>query len=109
MLVQKLARQGDLLFIKRSQASLKQAGKVVPLNILAFGEVTGHKHVASSCDEGGLAVLEREVGSPHRLVDAEKSWKTDHDEHATITCVKGIWEIRRQREYEPEEIRLVVD
>lgn len=101
--IKKLARQGDLLFVKKDE--LPEGAKPAEEGpILAHGEVTGHKHVAEGAN---VAVLDVPEGSKH--VEAKEPWTARHDEHDPVFLDKGIWEIRRQREYFPDEIRQVVD
>lgn len=97
-----IARQGDLLIVpltKFPDGLKKSKNKIV-----AYGEVTGHKHQVRG---SGAAVLE--VSADEKYVDATDEWTLHHDEHDTIKFGAGKFEIRRQREYTPEEIRMVVD
>lgn len=97
-------RQGDVL-IQRvdsiptgAESKPREQGRV----ILAHGEVTGHAHV---------------VTGPAELFDADRrtflrvgeAATVVHEEHATIPLPAGEYEIVRQREYSPEEIRNVAD
>ncbi len=103
MTVQRIARQGDILFVRvdSKPAGLNKASD----NIIAHGEVTGHAHRVVEAE--GVAVLETEDGD--KFVEAINDWTISHDEHGSITLEKGIWEARRQREYTPEAIVRVVD
>lgn len=104
--VTKQARQGDILFIK--VAELPEKVKEVKDGIVAHGEVTGHAHRLEV--GGGVALLEEEGGDgTTKFVTADKEWKVKHDEHGAIDFAPGIWEARRQREYSPEEIKIVAD
>ena len=72
---------------------------------LAFGEVTGHSHAikqksdVSLYDYGNFMCLDVQAG-PVSL---------EHEEHATIELPKGLYRVWRQREYSPEEIRIIQD
>jgi len=93
-------RQGDLLIIRHQ--SIPDGVKIAKNKILALGEVTGHMHRAV----GDATVYDFQGG---KWVLSEKGWRISHDEHDPIKIPAGIFEIRRQREYSPEEIRKVVD
>jgi hypothetical protein len=101
--VQKLARQGDILFIKIE--ALPENLKKVQDRIVAHGEITGHAHRVPDMD--GVAVLENEQGD--KFINATTDWTITHDEHGPILLEEGIWEARRQREYTPQEIVKVAD
>ena len=103
MAIKKLARQGDILFIRVNK--LPKGLKKATDNIVAHGEVTGHAHRVR--EDAGVALLEDEQGS--KFVQAEESWKIIHDEHGPISLDAGKWEARRQRECSPEAIRKVAD
>jgi hypothetical protein len=68
--------------------------------VLAEGEATGHAHVVRS-----------RRASLHRLFDADERYLVvegtrpvalRHEEHDPIAVPAGVWEVRRQREYDPE-------
>ena len=103
MSVSKLARQGDILFVKIDK--LPKGLKKSMDRIVAHGEVTGHAHRVAESE--GVALLENEQGD--KFVQADGDWQIVHDEHGPITLEKGVWEARRQREYSPEAIRRVAD
>lgn len=107
--------QGDLLIervadVVPSGAALS-AGTDGAL-VLAEGETSGHRHaihepVTFFRDDGlardipgGLYVGHVKVDSTARLV---------HEEHAPVTLPKGTYRVRRQRELDPREARLVMD
>jgi hypothetical protein len=73
--------------------------------ILAYGEATGHAHAGDGRDahyyhskKTGLFYLV--VVNPTPL---------EHEEHEAIPMKEDIYEVRRHREYTPQEIRQVVD
>jgi hypothetical protein len=104
-------RQGDVLLIPAT--NIPDNRRPVPrengLVILAHGEITGHHH----------AILDQQV----ELVTTDQAnelrmWLTvtapepvalTHQEHDTIMLPPGDYEVRRQREYTPEELRNVQD
>lgn len=96
----KMRRHGDLLIVEvdniPSEAKLKEG------RILAYGEVTGHKHVM---DVGEL--FETREGKLYLKLG--KMGKLSHEEHKQITLPPGSYEVIRQREYSPERIRQVAD
>lgn len=100
-------RQGDLFFAPvNPQPNLKPHES----NVLAYGEVTGHKHqvttpmdqIESLIDEAGHIYLKSDV----------QDISISHEEHGQITLPKGHWyRVTRQREYDQvkEETRQVAD
>ncbi|MEZ0259494.1 MAG: hypothetical protein ACAH80_00700 [Alphaproteobacteria bacterium] len=103
------ARQGD---VKVDRVELLPADLLLQptvedgLNVLAYGEVTGHKHCFRephvklySNDNMLFLVIE---GKPATLY---------HEEHDPITFAPGIYRVRRQREWsdKDEKIIIVVD
>jgi hypothetical protein len=102
-------RQGDV-FIRKVQAREIPAdfskekldkGRVV----LAYGEVTGHAHAIHDS-----AALWRKAGDvAFGLLEVTKKTTLRHEEHAPIQLDPGMYEVVRQREYTPEEIRFVAD
>jgi len=101
VMIDRKARQGDLLIIKVD--SIPNPAKPARNKVVALGEITGHSHRVYG---KGAAVLD--VG-PSKYVDATEPWSLLHEEHENIKFSPGKWEIRRQREYTPEEIRQVAD
>jgi hypothetical protein len=96
-----IIRQGDVLIIP-SDTLVK--GTKLPHLTLAEGEVTGHRHRISN---GEAELLERD-GVLYLRVLSPTAILT-HEEHAQVTIPQGNWEIRIQREYEPEGWRYVAD
>lgn len=106
-------RQGDVLLVPVTQIP-QEARKQRSRRrlVLAEGEMTGHHHVlevdqATKLEElllpGDVAELEQ------RFVRVLDEAVLTHQEHATLTIPPGDYEVRRQREYAPEEIRTVAD
>jgi hypothetical protein len=100
-------RQGDVLLVRRTR--LPRGTKPVPRDrgriVLAYGEVTGHAH---AIDEEFAELVEVEKQRFLRVPGKEVATLV-HEEHAAIEVPPGIYEVRQQREYSPEEIRNVAD
>lgn len=73
--------------------------------ILAHGESTGHKHAIY--DKNSILVKEKEGNRFFLIVIKETDLK--HEEHDPIKLPVGKYEVIRQREYFPTEIRRVAD
>lgn len=102
-------RQGDVLLVPVDKVpkGLKQVPREQGRIVLAHGEATGHAHVLEGGEVEFLATdLEEMEGRFARVLEESE---LVHDEHDTITVPPGDYEVRRQREYEPEEPRLVAD
>jgi hypothetical protein len=100
-------RQGDVLFqqvkaIPKGEAKKRGGGHILE------GEATGHVHRVAEPELAGAEVLEIGDGLFVR-VSAEGGVSVIHEEHAPVTLPAGNYEVVRQREYSPEEIRNVVD
>lgn len=101
-------RQGDVLFRKIAQlpaGNLKhrKSGHVLE------GEATGHIHRIADADLDVAKVLEAGEGQLYLSVSAEGGISIVHEDHKTIALPPGDYEVVRQREYSPEEIRNVAD
>lgn len=109
----KLFRQGDVLVRqvrRRAPAGkdLRERGRV----ILAHGEVTGHCHEVIEerrLDFETPAAQFFEEPNGRRFLFVERACVLTHQEHSPISLAPGCYEITRQREYSPEEIRQVAD
>lgn len=103
-----LYRQGDVLVQKVN--TIPDGLTPVPLDngrvILAYGEVTGHAHAVIG-DTEFLAADLAELEDRFLRVEAEAT--IVHEEHDAITLPPGNYQVIRQREYAPEEIRTVAD
>lgn len=99
--------QGDVIFIATDYIKFKDI-KPEKENILAYGEVTGHKHQVI---EGDVELFQPEGSSDKFLRVYSDYAKVAHEEHNTVTIPKGDYIIRIAREYnyEMEEQRSVVD
>lgn len=99
-----LYRQGDVLIRRIDELPTQKLVKRAS-GVLAEGEVTGHAHrvedlTATEVYECGEGLYMRVGAEGVRIV---------HEEHAPIVLPAGDYEIVRQREYSPEEIRNVAD
>ncbi len=100
-------RQGDVMLVEVKAFSLTEA-KPVPRDrgrvVLAYGEVTGHAHVI---DDALAELFEERDGRIY--LKASGPVDLVHEEHGTIAIAPGTYEVIRQREYNPSEIRRVSD
>lgn len=104
-----LYRQGDVLLVA-IEAAPQNAETVKRTKrglVLAEGEATGHAHVIT--DEAAELVTADEAAELYLLVHGTEAVELTHDEHATVLVPPGTYEVRRQREYQPDAIRQVVD
>ncbi len=108
--------QGDLL-IERVEDVRPSGSEVHPQPdgavVLAEGEVTGHRHaifdaVTMFRDDGLARDIPGGLYIGHVRVHGDSA-RVQHDEHATIDLPKGMWRVRRQRELEPKDVRIVSD
>lgn len=94
-------RQGDLLITKID--SLPKNLKKVIDGVILRGESTGHKHQLIGgdvfTDKSGLLYLA-----------LSKNGEVVHEEHGAIKLPKGLYAVKRQREYTNQDAtKLVVD
>ena len=102
-------RQGDVLVREIGTKNFAHHGvEVVAENgriILARGEVSGHMH---SIDARLARLFEgARPGICYLLMDTQGL--LEHQEHSPISLPKGLYEVIRQREYEPRRDRYVLD
>ncbi len=95
-------RQGDILFtlVARKDHAFLQLQED---NIVAHGEITGHKHVL---DKPAQLYVRPQTQRDNDFGDnrigyviAEQATKVVHDEHAQVKLKKGVYEVTQQREY----------
>ncbi len=107
--------QGDLL-IERVD-DLPPTGTIVPpfdgAIVLAEGEATGHRHaihggVTMFRDDGLARDIPTGLYVGHVRVDGPSA-RVEHEEHAPLTLSQGTYRVRRQRELEPRDARIVAD
>ena len=117
-------RQGDLLLIKIDKLPSKMEGfKLYKAQhrVLLEGEATGHKHELTS---GNLILLQRTEQRQRAEIRNEVIARDGtfafievamagtvlvHPEHNSIELPVGIYQVRRQREYNELEDRFVQD
>ena len=102
----KMIRQGDVLFVPIDRLP-KGAALDKDRKIVAEGEVTGHHHKLVEVDTDAKAqvfTLEDAL-----FAQVEGDVVVTHQEHDTLAVDEGLYEIRIQREYTPEEVRRVLD
>ena len=112
----RLYAQGDLL-IERV-ADIVPAGAMISPGadgalVLAEGETTGHRHaifeqVTMFRDDGLARDIPDGLYVGHVRVDGPVA-RLVHDEHAPIELPQGTYRVRRQRELEPRDARIVID
>lgn len=104
--------QGDVMFIRvqnMPEGLQKEAQKG---DIVIAHSETGHNHAISADTD---AHLFREPSDPltcYLMVESDFADVIHHrsfDTHETLRLPKGLWKIRRQREYVPEGWRRVED
>ena len=96
-------RHGDVLLEQKKD--LPSTREKLPHTILAHGEVTGHAHRIKESAEADLYATSDGL---YLHVTGETA-TVIHEEHAPISLGKGYYRIWRQREYSPEEVRIVRD
>jgi hypothetical protein len=95
-------RQGDVLLI--AVDAIPGGAVPVPRDqgevVLAYGEVTGHRHAIAESHAELLALPDQEIERRFlRIVGAAARLR--HEEHDTITVPPGSYQVVRQREYVP--------
>lgn len=126
-------RHGDILLIKIDELPKNIKFKTKKSKIILKGEITGHAHRLNGSAKI-LEVAERIANPGFKLANGveittgpipipinqvrtqtigyavvDSPAELTHEEHNTITIPAGIYQIRRQREYDEEQIRFVED
>jgi len=103
-------RQGDVLIVPIDEsevpANLVPAPRDRGRMVLAYGEATGHAHVATG---EGLTLLCLPDDLESMFLHVRGYGRVSHEEHAAIPLPSGYYRVVRQREYEPGAIRYVAD
>jgi len=113
-------RQGDVAIIPVDEFPGELAEKETKVKrdkgriVLAYGEVTGHAHAIADPQAEMWTMLgtndDAKPGNDNdRLLVCLDEVDLSHEEHDTIKLPAGLYVIRRQREYGPEELRTVAD
>ena len=102
-------RQGDVLVVPIDElpaglvpAPRDRKGRLV----LAYGEATGHAHVATG---EGLRLLCLPDDLESMFLHVQGYGRITHEEHGPIPLPIGYYRVVRQREYVPGAIRPVSD
>ena len=108
MAVARQYRQGDMLVMRAEHLLVApfrvrrdRRGRLV----LAGGEVSGHAHVIDAPD----AELFDDPLTGRRFLRLVTESKLTHEEHGPIALPPGLYEVRRQRAYDPVATKLVGD
>ncbi len=80
------------------------AASAVSEAVLAYGEVTGHKHVVMPDTEETVIVYGENGGGKFMEISGGTA-TVRHEEHAPITLPSGKYFVHIQREYDPEAYR----
>ena len=98
-----LWRQGDVLIETIAEIPPRAQRRTGP-PILVTGEATGHAHRVEDADAAEIwelgAVLYLRVLVETRII---------HDEHDPVSLPVGLYWVWQQREYTPEDIRILRD
>lgn len=112
-------RQGDLLLVKiaKPPTNLERKPTKNGQCTIGYGEVTGHHHTIQ--DAEWLVAPETTMDDLHQFalgnttmpvfVVLDEPTTLTHQEHAPIALGAGVWQVVRQREYFPGELRSVRD
>jgi len=107
--MRRIYRQGDVLIREVGPRDFaRRGGELAAGNeriILARGEATGHNHSIDA--RVGRLFEGSRPGVCYLLLDEQGL--LEHQEHLPISLPKGVYEVIRQREYEPRQDRYVVD
>jgi len=104
-------RQGDVLVVPIDEATVPAGLIPAPRDrsgrlVLAYGEATGHAHVASG---EGLKLLCLPDDLASMFLHVETRGRITHEEHGPIALPAGYYRVIRQREYVPGSVRPVAD
>ncbi len=106
-----MAAQGDVLFRRIARLPSSAVMQVTSGRVIVAHSETGHHH---AIDDGAVRYFS-EPGSPtltYLAIDGQFADVVHHrpyDTHETLRLTKGLWEVRRQREWSPEGWRVVSD
>ncbi|HEY2342487.1 MAG TPA: hypothetical protein VGH90_05625 [Chthoniobacteraceae bacterium] len=101
--VHTLYRHGDVLIEK--VIALPESREKLPHAVLAHGEMTGHSHRIAE-----MTAVDVYQGLEELYLDVHgESATVVHEEHEPIVLERGFYRVWRQREYSPQEVRIVRD
>lgn len=104
----KCYRHGDLLLVPTDQ--IPEGLKIKENNVLLEGETTGHMHSISSAKVFvAPTVPSKDTDYLAGYLKTEEGALLTHQEHETIEIPKGVYKFYRQREYDEQEERAVID
>lgn len=90
-------RHGDVDIIPTDK---KVSGNKSKSVILAYGEVTGHKHVLSALDK--KTFIQQVLGEAEHLIKISNGRaQLTHQEHSPLILSPGTYEVKIEREYDP--------
>jgi hypothetical protein len=92
-----IVRQGDLLL--RKVEKLPKRARTVKSDVILEGEATGHAHRIT---DGEIFRFWSQESGDQMFVKVDKGTTLIHEEHASIALDPGIYEVVRQREYDPD-------
>ena len=110
--VHRLAAQGDVLFRRIDAVPAAVVEQRIAGPIVVAHSETGHHHVI---DDPAVALFEKRERDPlicYLRIDgdfAEVRHLRPHDTHEALRLCRGVWEVRRQREWAPEGWQRVAD
>jgi len=101
-------QQGDVIMERVRKIPLEAKEVTRKDGVLVEGEVTGHAHRIADI---WANLIEMRENDGILYVKAKKPVDIVHEEHKTVTLPKGIYRIRRVKEYDHflEEARKVQD
>lgn len=110
----KCAAQGDLMIIKvESLPNGYEKAKSVDGRFIVAHSETGHHHVVEASPDVQYWIDPKNMFKAYLVVEKALGVALEHcrgfDTHQPIHIDKGIYELRRQREYVPESWRMVQD
>ncbi len=107
----KCAAQGDCLITRIDKLpNGLELDKVVNGNFVVAHSETGHSHVVK--ERSAQLMIDKTnsfIAYLNVLEPCEIEHLREHDTHESISLDKGVYEVRRQREYTPEGFRKAQD
>lgn len=99
-------RQGDILIISVDELpeGIQEKEREDGLIVLAYGEVTGHKHAIADTELKWFGAV-----SGAQYLDASKPFQLRHEEHATLDFPPGKYRVVRQYEASADDVYQVMD